>query len=294
MSKSNKRPGGTVEKKPKFEPLPEKVTVHVNVFTYNGSVGGDAFIYTHAVSNALRDHPRVAEVFVSYSHGYPTDRCRNEVLMESVRKNHDFVLMLDDDMAPDIGLRPDMRDAEAVPFMPAALDFALEHEGPCVVAAPYCSSPPEQNVVVMKNRVVYPDQPPAMGTKLDKYTRDEAADQTGIKEVAALPTGVMLIDARVTKVLPTPWFYYEYTDPHNTRLASTEDVVFSRNLSWLGVPQYCAWSSWAGHQKRYLTGKPVLSPVVQVPQAIWKSLRNGNVPVWADEGLSVNIGTKPN
>lgn len=276
-------------------PLPDKVKVHVNVFTYNGAVGGDAFIYTHAVSNALRDHPRVSDVFVSYSHGYPTDRCRNEVLMEAVKKKHDFVLMLDDDMAPDIGFRPDMRDPEAVPFMPSALDFALQHDGPCVVAAPYCASPPEQQVVVMKNRTVYPGQPnPAMGTRLDKFTRDEAAVESGIKEVAALPTGVMLIDARVTGILKTPWFYYEYADEgHNTKLASTEDVVFSRNLSWLGVPQYCHWSAWAGHQKRFLTGRPSLTPVTQIPAAIWKSLKNGNIPHWAGESESVNLGTKP-
>ena len=214
--------------------------------------------------------------------------------MEAVKKKHDFVLMLDDDMAPDIGLRPDMRDADAVPFMPSALDFALKHDGPCVVAAPYCASPPEQAVVVMKNRVVYPGQPPAMGTRLDKYTRDEAAVQKGITEVAALPTGVMLIDARVTGMLPPPWFYYEYADEkHHTKLASTEDVVFSRNLSWLGVPQYCAWDSWAGHQKRFLTGRPVLAPVTQVPAAIWQALKQGNIPHWAGESEAINLGTKP-
>lgn len=260
-----------------YEPLPEKVSLLVNVFTYSKQVGADVFVYTHSVTDAMRNHPRVSDVYVSYTTGYPTDRVRNAVVKEAKANGHHFVLMLDDDMCPDLGVvSKDHRDPAAVPFLPAAIDFALAHDGPCVVGAPYCSSPPLQEVVVMKTREKVPGLPDACGSMLDKYTRDEAAVQTGIKRVAALPTGVMLVDLRVLDILPPPWFSYEYTDePYNTRLASTEDVVFSRNCDWLGIPQYCGWDSWAGHVKSFTTGKPVVCPVHDVPGSIFKAWTAG-------------------
>jgi hypothetical protein len=45
------------------------------------------------------------------------------------------------------------------------------------------------------------------------------------------------VDLRACDVVPPPWFSYEYDDPpFNTKLASTEDIVFTRNCDWLGVP----------------------------------------------------------
>ena len=130
--------------------------------------------------------------------------------------------------------------------------------------------------MVMKNVSYAPDLPDGMGWKLASYTRDEAAVQTGVGRVSALPTGVMLVDLRVLAVVPPPWFDYEYGDPpFNTTLASTEDVVFTRNADWLQVPQYCAWDSWAGHCKRYVTGKPRLSPVDNIPRAIHDAYERG-------------------
>jgi hypothetical protein len=263
-----------------YEPLPEKISLLVNVFTYSKSVGADVFVYTHAAHMLPKTLPRVHDVAVSYTTGYPTDRVRNAVVKEAKANGHQFVLMLDDDMHPDLGLSSSLhRDEQAVPFLPAALEFALAHDGPCCVGAPYTAGPPYQEVVVMKNRQRFPDLPDGCGGFLDKYTRDEAAVMRGIQRVAALPTGVMLVDLRILDILEPPWFSYEFKDPpYNTALASTEDVVFSRNCDWMGIPQYCAWSSWAGHCKQYTTMKPVISPVPEIPRSIWKALDKGWVP----------------
>jgi hypothetical protein len=255
------------------KPLPEKVNVLVNAFTYAKAVGADVFRYCCGVGPALQSHKRVESVMVSYTQGYPTDRVRNAACAQARRDGFHFLLMLDDDMHPDLllGHEPDAQE-----FLPTALDFMLAHDGPCCVGAPYCGSPPAQEVVVMKNREYAPDLPEGSGLKLDKYTRDEAALLSGIKRVAALPTGCLLIDLRALDVLPAPWFSYEYDDPpYNTKLASTEDIVFTRNLDWLGVPQYCHWSAWAGHVKTFTTGKPMPAPVVDIPQSIYKAWSNG-------------------
>lgn len=255
------------------KPLPNKVNLLVNVFTYSKQVGADVFNYCCGVGPALQKHPRIDCVQVSYTQGYPTDRVRNAACAQARRDGFHFLQMLDDDLAPDLLFR---RDPEAVEFLPTALDFMLAHEGPCLVGAPYCGSPPAQEVVVMKNREYAPDHPSCTGVKIDKFTRDEAAALSGVQRVAALPTGCLLIDLRALDILPPPWFSYEYDDPpFNTRLASTEDIVFTRNCDWLGVPSYCAWSSWAGHNKVFTTGKPTTSPVIDVPRSIYHAWSNG-------------------
>jgi hypothetical protein len=43
-------------------------------------------------------------------------------------------------------------------------------------------------------------------------------------------------------------------------------VTFARDLDVVGVPQYCAWSSWAGHHKSKLVGRPERIPGGSVPK----------------------------
>ena len=82
----------------------------------------------------------------------------------------------------------------------------------------------------------------------------------GIQEVAALPTGLILIDMQAiqkfTEHHDPPFFYYEYDTDKQTKKASTEDVTFTRDLSLAGIKQYCNWDAWAGHWKRELVYGP--------------------------------------
>jgi hypothetical protein len=265
-------------------PLPERVRLFVGVMTYSEWVHADVLGYVGGLYHRLRDHPRLAEdgVGVGKVVGYPTDRARNLCCKTARDSGYHFALMLDDDMAPDLGLAsPAHRDPAAVPFLPSALDFALDHDrhrgGPCVVAAPYCGGPPEQRVMVMRWREKVPDLPPDHGgVSLESYTREEAALESGFTRVGGLPTGCMLVDLRVLDLVPPPWFSYEWADPpFNTQLASTEDVVFTRNAHWMGVPQFAAWNSWAGHHKRYLTGKPRVAPLDTLPKSLHKAVLSG-------------------
>lgn len=264
-----------------LRPLPDKVRVAVCVFTYNHFAHIDVLKYTANLAGQMQDHPRLDALAVTHSAGYPTDRCRNAALARAASDGFHFCYMLDDDMAPDLYAN----EPGAKPFLPTALDFALAQPRPVLVGAPYCAGPPHCEVVVMRDQITMPYQQAGCGTAIGKFGRDEAAAKTGIEEVAALPTGGLLVDTRVTQVLAPPWFYYEYADPpHNTALASTEDVVFTRNLAWLGVRNYVNWDSWFGHWKRLLVGKPVRSPVRQVPQAVWNAFKSGWEPELDDAG----------
>lgn len=259
-----------------WEPLPEKVNVLVTVFTYAKQVGADVFAWCTGPAQEAKSHPRIGTLAFSYTQGYPTDRCRNAVALESKRAGFHYVLMLDDDMNIDFLAREDLT---AKPFLQSSLDFALAHDGPCLVGAPYCSAPPGQDVLIMKDREYAPDNLDGLGKKIDKYTRDEAAVMTGIHRCAALPTGCLLIDTRAFDVVDPPWFSYEYADPpFNTKLASTEDVVFTRNAHWLGCPLFANWDAWASHIKTWATGKPRLAPIDDIPMSVWRAYQKGWKP----------------
>lgn len=259
-----------------WRPHPERVKVLVTVFTYDKTMSADALVYCTRLYGQMVNHPRLNQLEISYSHGYPTDRCRNFVVKSARENGFDYCLMLDNDMGFDAQLG---KDSSAKPFLPSSLDFALAQPAPVFVGAPYCSSPPTQEVVVMKHREYAPGLLGGMGKKLDKYTRDEAAVATGIERVAALPTGCLLVDLRAFDVIAPPWFHYEFTDPpYNTALASTEDVVLTRNADWLGISQFCNWDAWCTHRKVLDIEKPRLCPVDSVPRAIWEGYKAGAKP----------------
>lgn len=267
-----------------FKELSEKVTVLIARLSYNGYERVEIANWLVQTALALHEHPRVANVFHKIQMGYPTPRVRNSVLKLCREKKIDFALMIDDDVVPDVHSPgracgydhlPMMRDQQN--FLPSALDFALEHPGPCVIGAPYCAGPPEERVLVSRFREKEGDNPNgAAGGSLELtcFSRDEAADRTGFEMVSALPTGLILIDMRTLDAMAAPWFAYEFKDAHETELASTEDTVFSRNALYLGVPQYCAWSSWCAHLKVKPVGRPRKYPMAAVPAQVAQAVRD--------------------
>lgn len=191
----------------------------------------------------------------------PIDMVRNQCLVVAEKSGVDFVLMVDSDM------RPDLPYDGAKPFWDVAWPFARDHKGPCVIAAPYCGPPPNEGVYTFAfHSTQTGDANPNFVLK--PHGRNEAAGMSGIVQCSALPTGLMLIDMRAVAKLSHPRFYYEWTDATHTEKASTEDVTFSRDLSYSGVPLYATFDSWAGHWKEKLVGKPLPIPPTAVPQWI--------------------------
>jgi hypothetical protein len=266
----------------RFEPLPEKVNVLIARLSYSGLERVEVGTWAIQVAGDLDAHPRVNNVLHITPTGYPTSLVRNNILVTAKKAGAHFVVMIDDDMVPDCHSPQRATHYESVKvmadqknFLPSALDFALDHNGPCVIGAPYCAAPPHERVLVSRFRERESETPSAtIGTAyLESYTREEAAERTGFEMVSALPTGLMLIDMRVLGVLSPPWFTYEYKSELQNELASTEDTVFSRNLMFLDVPQYVAWSSWAGHWKGKVVGRPRSYPRHAIPAPIEKRIR---------------------
>ncbi len=198
-----------------------------------------------------RDEDRLAIFATHKINDTPITMTRNLAVKFARENGFDLLLMVDNDMTPDC-------EPDAPAFLPAAFDFWLKHAGPCCIGAPYGGPPPNETPYVFRWRNGQNDTPEPEA-RISMYTREEAADLSGTRPCAALPTGLILIDMKAFDLLTPPYFYYEFTDIQCTQKASTEDVAFSRDCCFAGVPQYCAWDSWAGHNKNKCVRRP--SPV---------------------------------
>lgn len=252
-----------------------RYSVMIAQFPYASQTHTDVSDWVAETVCKLRDDPRIGHgnVHLWRKADTPITMTRNACLLAAERMGCDYVLMVDSDMCPDLPY------PGAKPFWDTSFAFMLAHPGPCVVAAPYCGPPPNEAVYAFRwetQQTALP--PPNRDTKLEAYGRSEAAGLTGILPAAALATGLMLIDMRAIQNLPHPRFTYEWVGDgprceccgqmkpgQQAQKASTEDVVFSRNLTLAGVPIYCNWDAWAGHWKPKLVVKPQAVPADAVP-----------------------------
>lgn len=190
----------------------------------------------------------------------PISMCRNQAIKRAMKAGADVLVWIDSDMRADceLGLDP-----EAVPFLPTAFDFLYNHweRGPVVLAAPYCGSSPVNNVFAFHWDNERNPREDLLNLKLAQYSRHEAYRMAGIQPVAAIGTGLMMMDMRIFKLLKQPYCYYTFDEAHTEKQA-TEDCTFTRDVSMLGHLELgyeallCTWSSWAGHWKPELVRKP--------------------------------------
>lgn len=234
---------------------------------------------------ACKKDPRIGEILDRDFDDTPITMSRNGAERWATGEGADLLCMIDSDMKPDYLVG---KDPTAKPFWESSLEFVLNHEGPCVVAAPYQGPPPHENCYVFQ-WVRQQSDHPNPDYRLAQFTREEAAVRTGIQCVGALPTGLILIDMRAFKRIEPPYFEYEYADPpFNTRKSTTEDVYFTRNLSLAGVPQYCNWDAWAIHHKR----KDVTKPVIQTVDAVGEQLRSALAQGWVRGERLLDVSCK--
>lgn len=239
-----------------------KRSLIIATFNYGGVVCQETCDYLIDVCGELRAHPAIQER--SYRlpniNTTPVDMARNIAVANARHHGADYLLMVDSDMAPDLYVGVDGAPHPEYPaarrFLTSSLDWMLARDEPTVVAAPYCGPPPHENVYVFRWGNKESHCPgPQFG--VEQYGRQEAAGLTGVREAAALPTGLMLIDMRIFKTWKPPYFYYEF-NADCTQKQTTEDVAFSRDLLAYGFKGYCNWDAWAGHVKRKVVGKPTL------------------------------------
>lgn len=278
-----------------YEDGKQSFNVMIARFPHGGQEHPDVVDWLIPTVMAMKNDRRIKEIIPWRRDDTPITMSRNECMNVAKQQGADFVLMIDSDMCPDCNHKdtlntPQWIDPAALKFWPTSWDFAYRKRlagEPCVIGAPYCGPPPHENVYVFHWQTLESDRPAdeIHDLSLEQYTREHAATLRGILPCAALPTGLIVIDMQAIEKLESPYFHYEWNDATEAGKASTEDVVFTRDLSMRGVEQYCNWDSWAGHWKRKLVGKP--QPVTS--KAVSTKFTNA---VLRDHGINVSRGEK--
>ncbi len=259
----------------------------------------------------LKKDPRISDVLSIKPGGHtPITMLRNKAVVDAKASGANYLLMIDSDMHPDLpypGAKPfwetawefmlrrreidaQRKSGKYVPPLPEEPPDAMIvwNKGrpelpPATIAAPYCGPPPDEFCYVFR-LVDRETSNPNPDFSLEMISRDMAAISSGIQQVDALPTGLILYDMRVFDVLPPPWYCYEYPDETQSEKATTEDVYQTRNASMLGLPQYVLWDAWAGHNKTKMVGKPQIIHRDQVHKSLRDAVLRG-----ADRGDSLII-----
>jgi hypothetical protein len=262
--------------------MPEPVKLMIARFPGGNSETPDCCDWITTTVIEAKQDSRISKIIRWRRDTTPITMARNECMEVAKKEGADFVLMLDSDMKPDAYLESNPyrldTDANASAFFPDAFDFLWQkrQEGkPSIIGAPYCGPPPHENIYVFHWCNYESNLPSPTDLNLQQYTREHASVMSGIKEVAALPTGLILIDTRVLDNLEPPYFYYEWEDNKKAKKASTEDVTFTRDSSLMGCPQYCHWNAWAGHWKWKCVGRPVVIHPDNVKEVFKKAVLRG-------------------
>lgn len=266
-----------------------KASVMLAQFPGNNSTHPDAADWICETYYKAKTDPRFDRVIRWHRSDTPIDMVRNLAFEEAKRQQVDFLLMIDNDMKPDYPGGPGSK-----PFWDSSIDFifAKHLAKPCIIAAPYCGPAPYENPYVFK-WVDFETHSKNVNIKLECFSREEAASRAGIEQVAALPTGLMILDMRVFNVLQRPipqgekrprhgYCYYEF-DPTYSIKESTEDVTLTRDASLAGIPCYCNWDAWAGHWKLKCVQKPEMLTIDNVRLNLQEAIKRRS----ADEKVHI-------
>lgn len=258
----------------------EGKTLFIARFPYMNSENPDICPWFQRTVEQAKRHPAIGSaerVLHCHFDDTPITMTRNLAVRVAREHKADFLLMIDND------IRPDMVCNGGRNFFESSLDFLLSQEQPAVVVAPYCGPPPQSLVYVFDWMAMQnPEDMTVPAWGLEMIPRTEAARRVGFSEVGAGPTGLILIDLRVFEEgrgLEEPYFDYEWQDRSQTVKATTEDVYFTRNLSLLGREfnggVWCNWDTWCGHHKRLVVPKPRPIFVEEIREQYRNAVKNG-------------------
>lgn len=234
-------------------------------FPFGGFERADVTDFLVQTIGKIKSDGRISHVMPIRIDDTPITMGRNRILHEAQQAGADYLMMIDNDMKPD-AYHPDNpnrldMDTSAQAFWDSSFDYLWrlrEKDEVGVVAAPYCGPPPHENIYVFRwtDHETGRPEDDVTNMKLEQFTRYETLYLEGIQEVAALPTGLILMDMKALDLIDHPYTYYEWSDEKEMHKASTEDVTFTRDLSLAGVKMFCNWSAWAGHWKWKCVGRP--------------------------------------
>lgn len=214
----------------------------------------------------LSEHPRfgrwLTQMAVTVTHDpmcagyrdhYSTEHrihiARNQSVDAAQQTGCDYIVFGDPDMNPDFRLfnpyltaqaQPKAREW-AKPFLPSSLKF-MQTEACGVIGSPAISGPPDCKINVFKDR----------GDNVTRMSHEEYANTPpSFLQVAAIGTGLMLIDMKVFDILKKPYFE-DLAHPDGDNLLSvhqSQDCRFCLKCGEAGIPVYANLYAPSGHYK---------------------------------------------
>lgn len=293
-------------------PVERKLSCFLAFFSYGGHSGMPAEHpscreFVVQMQSQMRNDPRIDRIEMETFSDTPVTMTRNLAIKKARENGCDLIVFFDADQ--DFMLHA--HEPWYKPFFKEAFDAIYAHydKGPLVIAAPYTGGANNgQNIFFFqwRNKGLMGEE---TSFSLEQFSREEAAQMSGIHEVAALPTGLIMFDTRIFDVLDEGrlsreqaldqykegkitraealrflsdgYFYYEWTDETASKKASTEDVTATRDISLVGQmklgynPLRVACDSWIGHVKPYTTGRPKLFTTEQVGAVLQRAVLGG-------------------
>lgn len=203
----------------------------------------------------MKKDPRIDRLYPIYMTGsFPISMLRNRAVSNAINQKCDYILMIDNDMAPDL---PD-EEHGGKPFWETAWEFMMHRREmeeyadypPCAVAAPYlCDAEGEfystdWGTTDPERRTIEDVVP---------IEKADALSRTGIGPVATTQTGLILYDMRSFLDICPPWFTFYWQDTCQFYMRASEDHYQTWKSNVSGFPVYVAWDCWSGHVKtRYV------------------------------------------
>lgn len=199
----------------------------------------------------MKRDARIGKLYPIYLTGsFPISMLRNRAVSDALSMGCDYILMIDNDMAPDL---PDDEDG-GKPFWETAWEFMMHRREmeayadypPCAVAAPYlCDSDGGFYSTDWKTT----DPKCRSIDDLVQISKEDALSRRGILPVATTQTGLILYDMRSFGEITPPWFTFYWQDPAQLYMQASEDHYQTWKSNASGFPVYMAWDCWAGHLK---------------------------------------------
>jgi hypothetical protein len=223
----------------------------IGALTVDGEMRSETAMFIAWACAWQAAHPDILQdVLVICEAKTPTPVARNCLVKQAQDRRVDILFMIDDDMGPPVLPGPNGQHS----FFEFACQFLMDQSTPSVIAVPYVTAPPQEDVLVFEwasMESATADIP----WKLSRIHREDAARRTGTQRVANIGTGCIAYDMRVFRKIQKPYFNYQYND-EMTVVLETEDCWNGRLLYTAGVPVYCAWDHWSLHCKTKKCGKP--------------------------------------
>jgi hypothetical protein len=228
-----------------------KPLVMIGALTVDGEMRSETAMFIAWACGFQAAHPEMLQdVLVWCEQKTPAPVARNCIVKEAQKRNVDILFMIDDDMGPPVLPGPDGPHS----FFEFACNFLMDQSTPSVIAVPYVTAPPQEDVLVF-DWASMESATADIPWKLARIPREDAARRTGTQRVANIGTGCIAYDMRVFRKIQKPYFNYQFNDDM-TVVLETEDCWNGRLLFTAGVPVYCAWDHWSLHCKTKRCGKP--------------------------------------